>query len=67
VTLYSSRQDVLETRQTRFSWSISGKGDKLPVTLPSVRKITDMRANYPEWLVRSQEAAVSDLLLSSTG
>lgn len=35
VTLYSSRQDVLGTKQGRFSWSGSGKGDKLPVTLPS--------------------------------
>ena len=30
-TLYSSRQDLLETRRIRFSWSGSGKGDKLPV------------------------------------
>jgi hypothetical protein len=37
VTLYSSRQDVLETKRTRFSWSGSGKGDKLPVTLPSAQ------------------------------
>jgi hypothetical protein len=37
VTLYSSRQDVLETKPTRFSWSGLGKGDKLPVTLPSAQ------------------------------
>lgn len=37
VTLYSSRQDVLETKRTRFSWSSSGKGDKLPVALPSTQ------------------------------
>ncbi len=38
VTLYSSRQDVLETKRTRFSWSSSGKkGDKLPVTIPSTQ------------------------------
>lgn len=37
VTLYSSRQDVLETRRTRFSWGGSGKGDKLPVTFPSAQ------------------------------
>jgi hypothetical protein len=37
VTLYSSRQDVLEKRRTRFSWSGSGKGDKLPTTVPSAR------------------------------
>lgn len=37
VTLYSSGQDVLETKRTRFSWSGSGKGDKLPVTLPSAQ------------------------------
>jgi hypothetical protein len=33
VTLYSSRQDILETRQARFEWNGSGKGDKLPVTI----------------------------------
>jgi hypothetical protein len=37
VTLYSSGQDVLETKRTRFSWSGSGKGDKLPVTFPSAQ------------------------------
>lgn len=37
VTLYSSRQDVLETKRTRFSWRGSGKSDKLPVTLPSAQ------------------------------
>ena len=33
VTLYSSRQDILETKQVRFEWSGSSKGDKLPVTI----------------------------------
>lgn len=32
VTLYSSTQDVLETKEARFEWSSSRKGDKLPVT-----------------------------------
>lgn len=32
VTLYSSAQDVLETKEVRFEWSNSRKGDKLPVT-----------------------------------
>jgi hypothetical protein len=33
VTLYSSSEDFLETRQARFYWDGSRKGDKLPVTL----------------------------------
>ena len=33
VTLYSSGQDVLETKQARFEWRGSSKGDKLPVTI----------------------------------
>jgi hypothetical protein len=33
VTLYSSSQDILETKQARFEWNSSGKADKLPVTL----------------------------------
>ena len=33
VTLYSSRQDVLETKQVHFEWKGSGKADKLPVTI----------------------------------
>jgi hypothetical protein len=37
VTLYSSRQDILETKEARFEWSGSGKGDKLPVTTPLAR------------------------------
>lgn len=32
VTLYSSAQDILETKEVRFEWSSSRKGDKLPVT-----------------------------------
>ena len=32
VTLYSSTQDVLETREVDFEWSSSRKGDKLPAT-----------------------------------
>lgn len=39
VTLYSSRQDVLETKRTRFSWSRSGKGDKLRVGSPPVQNL----------------------------
>jgi hypothetical protein len=31
VTLYSSRQEIFETKEVRFEWSISHKGDKLPV------------------------------------
>lgn len=30
-TLYSSRQDILETKEVRFEWNTSHKGDKLPV------------------------------------
>jgi PAS domain-containing protein len=33
VTLYSSRQDILETKEVRFEWNISHKGDKLPVQI----------------------------------
>jgi hypothetical protein len=33
VTLYSSRQDIVETKEVRFEWSSSRKGDKLPVTI----------------------------------
>jgi hypothetical protein len=33
VTLYSSKQDILETNQVHFEWNGSGKGDKLPVTI----------------------------------
>jgi hypothetical protein len=37
-TLYSSTQDVLETKEVRFEWSSSRKGDKLPVTIsPAAR------------------------------
>ena len=32
VTLYSSTQDVLETKEVRLEWSSSRKGDKLPLT-----------------------------------
>ncbi len=39
VTLYSSRQDVLETKRTRFSWGGLGKGDKLRVTSPPVQNL----------------------------
>lgn len=31
--LYSSRQDIIETKEVRFEWSASSKGDKLPVTI----------------------------------
>lgn len=33
LTLYSFRQDILETKEVRFEWSSSRKGDKLPVTI----------------------------------
>lgn len=33
VTLYSSRQDILETKQARFEWNGSGKADKLPISI----------------------------------
>jgi hypothetical protein len=33
VTLYSSRQDILETNLARSEWNSSGKADKLPVTI----------------------------------
>jgi hypothetical protein len=32
-TLYSSTQDILETKEVRFQWNSSRKGDKLPVTI----------------------------------
>jgi hypothetical protein len=32
VTLYSSRQEILETKQVHFEWNGSGKADKLPIT-----------------------------------
>jgi len=38
VTLYSSRQEIFETKEVRFEWNISHKGDKLPVQIsPSQR------------------------------
>ena len=38
VTLYSSRQDILETKEAHFEWSGSRKGDKLPVPVaPTAR------------------------------
>jgi hypothetical protein len=40
VTLYSSRQDILETRQARFEWNGSGKGDKLPVTIAPDQRLS---------------------------
>jgi hypothetical protein len=36
-TLYSSRQDILETKEVRFEWNTSHKGDKLPVQMPAQR------------------------------
>ena len=36
-TLYSSRQDILETKEVRFEWDTSHKGDKLPVQIPAQR------------------------------
>jgi len=38
VTLYSSRQDILETKEARFEGSASRKGDKLPIPIaPAAR------------------------------
>ena len=38
VTLYSSRQEIFETKEVGFEWNISHKGDKLPVQIsPSQR------------------------------
>ena len=40
VTLYSPRQDILETKQVHFEWSGSGKADKLPITIaPDQRRL----------------------------
>jgi hypothetical protein len=40
VTLYSSRQEILETKAARFEWSGSVKGDKLPVTISPDRRLS---------------------------
>lgn len=40
VTLYSSRQDILETKDVRFEWSGSSKGDKLPVTITPTQRLS---------------------------
>ena len=40
VTLYSSRQEILETKAARFEWSGSVKGDKLPVTVSPDRRLS---------------------------
>jgi hypothetical protein len=40
VTLYSSRQDILETKDVRFEWSGSSKGDKLPVTITPAQRLS---------------------------
>jgi hypothetical protein len=40
VTLYSSRQDVLETKEARFEWRGSSKGDKLPVTISPAHRLS---------------------------
>ena len=40
VTLYSSRQDILETKQARFEWNSSGKADKLPVTVAPGQRLS---------------------------
>jgi hypothetical protein len=39
ITLYSSRQDILETKEVRFEWSGSSKGDKLPVTISPAQRL----------------------------
>lgn len=38
VTLYSSRQEILETKQARFEWYGSGKADKLPIAIAPDRR-----------------------------
>jgi hypothetical protein len=40
VTLYSSRQDILETKQALFEWNSSGKADKLPVTVAPDQRLS---------------------------
>ena len=40
VTLYSTRQDILETKQVRFEWSGSSKGDKLPITISPAQRLS---------------------------
>jgi hypothetical protein len=39
VTLYSSRQEILETKELRFEWNISQKGDKLPVQISPAQRL----------------------------
>jgi len=39
VTLYSSRQDILETKEVRFEWNTSHKGDKLPVQISPAQPV----------------------------
>jgi hypothetical protein len=39
VTLYSSRQDILETKEVRFEWDISHKGDKLPLQISPTQRL----------------------------
>jgi hypothetical protein len=39
VTLYSSRQDILETKEVRFEWNISHKGNKLPVQISPAQPV----------------------------
>lgn len=40
ITLYSSRQDVLETKEVSFEWGRSSKGDKLPVTISPAHRLS---------------------------
>jgi hypothetical protein len=40
ITLYSSRQDILETKDVRFEWGGSSKGDKLPVTISPAHRLS---------------------------
>lgn len=39
VTLYSSRQEIFETKEVRFEWNISQKGDKLPVQISPAQRL----------------------------
>lgn len=40
ITLYSSSQDIIETKQVRFEWSGSSKADKLPVTRSPTQRLS---------------------------
>lgn len=39
-TLYSSSQDILETKEVQFAWVASQKGDKLPISTSPIERLT---------------------------